>query len=933
MEEKMPTIYEKFQALRIANENAVAEKDALESTDPVAAYHKSLISLSSLHKAETFYHKIFNALPEEKRDEIFPTLKQICIEKLTKEEFDRLQRFYSISTKATGKKLEQFFYHSHTDSMAKSGATEEIIRELEKHLSEDEREKILQEMDNYVCPVLNNVPIRYFDTEITEQKKLIETEIEDEETRRALNEELDRVNDLVIVSPRRFSDAYGDNLNKIYDNMCDEKNIRIGAEEMQKEKNQKYERYFTDSYTHDSTPTIKEEHYGNTNMAREFCEPEVKIIIPQKTKDFLKKVIGLMKKYELVNDLDSGDEAKHGKTYGFWQIGEATNKLHDAIKTRDLNKIREAREEYELRISQMREIFQVIKEDLDPTFEITIGNLNNFRDVWVPGEFKNDVVINSYANGIYTLMASLNYTGQSLDELLDNPNETFIKIMSENARKISPAVKMQGMSPAQSIAYLLGLNSEMIYPGLGIGRNISIFSPLTHDPSNPETNAQNRMGIMLLSSYNNYLGDVNIYDKRVSIFKYFSFDSNITMANMMLVNDADRDYDKLRAFEALSNDGMTKIPPFDAISYIETHEIDPSELVERLKNTVSEIANSTQKSISAENKALTIQSAQLAALRYTMIHKAPQAGAPNEQAYASLLQMIEHPEIAFEQELNVAHVRDEFNELLKISEFRASTVAKGNKQIKIDRKAARTAESAYNKRMDLLEKEMNAIMERITEADKANQSEATFTALSESLAQKRLEIENLKNLELSRLEEEFKAGRMPKDYFDNRYADVMGNHYKERRPFGVNEYPSRRQFAKKYAEELKVGDLTKEDVDELYAQIMEVALREQNKYSMVLTHISTNPTLSGDVSFHRIENQNANEQNANEQNANEQNANELEIINEEEEPEEEMEINPEDEPEKIPLFIDELDERNHQMQQHKEEPKEINQTQHKEKQP
>lgn len=922
MEEKMPTIYEKFKAIRSNSETAVAEKDILENSDPVAAYHKSLISLSNLHKADTFYYRILNALSEEKRDEIFPTLKQICIEKLPKGEYERLQRFYSMSTKATGKKLEQFFYHNHTDSMTKSGATEEIIKEIEKHLSDEEREKISQEMDNYVCPVLNNVPVHYFDKEIAEQKKLIETEIEDEETRRTLNEELDKVNELVIVSPRRFSDAYGDGINKIYDNMRDEKNIRIGAEEMRKEKNQKYERYFTDSYTHDSTPTIKEEHYGNTNMAREFCDPEVKIIIPQKTKDFLKKVIGLMQKYDLINDLDSGDEAKHGKAYGFWQIGEATNKLSDAIKTRDVNKIREAREEYELRVSQMREIFKVIKEDLDPTFEITIGNLNNFRDVWVPGEFKNDVVINSYANGIYTLMASLNYTGQSLDELLENPNETFIKIMSENARKISPAVKMRGMSPAQSIAYLRGLNSEMIYPGLGIGRNISIFSPLTHDSSNPEVNGQNRMGIMLLSSYNNYLGDINIYNEKVSIFKYFSLDSNLTMANMMLVNDADRDYDKLRAFEALSNDGVTKIPPFDAISYIETHEIDPNELVERLKSTVSEIANSTQNSISNYNKALTIQSAQLAALRYTMIHQAPENGFPNEQAYASLLQMIEHPEIAFAQELSADHIREEFNELLKISEFRDSTIARGNKQIKTDRKAARTAENAYNKRMDLLEKEMNAIMERITEADKNHQTEETFTALSENLAQKRAEMENAKKLELTRLEEEFKAGRMPKDYFDNRYADVMGNHYKEIRPFGVSEYPSRKQFAKKYAEELKVGDLTKEDVDELYAQIMEVALREQNKYSMVLTHVSTNPTLNGDSSFHRIENQNANGQNANE----------LEIIKEEEELEESIEINSENEPEKIPLIINELDERNNQIQQHKEDPKEINQIQPKERQ-
>lgn len=858
----MPSIYENFKAYREGEAIDREAANALERTDPLL-YRKKVDNADlAILIIRTFYGKILNKLSDEKKAELAPALTEICISKATLKEHNKLKTLAQGSLKLTDEQREQHFYYQCPNSLIHSGAIEEMINEIEKHLSEEDKKEILDEMNNFVSPIHNNIPIHYFQKEIDAQKKKNESEITDPELRNAINSELDKINEVVLVSSTEYSDAHGDNINQIYDKMVEKKSIESGTAEIQKEKYQKYEARLTKSYYDSIVPEIKEEETSNLDLANEFCEDAVKIVVPEKNKEFLRKAINLMQKHGLINDADKGDEMRIGKAYAFWRIGEASNRLRDAIQSNNLDELRAAREEYEQRVADMREIFDLIKNELNPTEEMAIGNVNNFRDVWVPAEFKDNVIVNSYANAIYALMSVLNHSGQSVDDLLENPNETFIKIMQGTAEKISPA-RMNDMSPAQVITYLSGLNSSMEYPLYGIGRNINIFSPLTYDPSNPEQTGQNKVGIMLLSAYNSHVGFANTYNGKVSIFNYLSTNTNATLSNAMLVNEEDRDYNKLRGFDAISNDCMRKIPAFNPIEYMETHEIDPTKLLARLNSTVNEVVSSKKESVSIETKAITIQSAQLAALQYVMFNPVPPTGQSELDAYNSLLQMIKSPQIAFPSVFENPNLHDEFKNLDNINAIRSNIISQGKSHLKTDRETARAAEKNYNAAIDKLDKDINAIVSNISREEKNNPVNAELlNTLAARLAELTPQRDELQKNELARLEKDYLEGKMPKDYFDSRYSDVMSNNHHEKRPFGVSEYPSRKQFMSQFSAEIKNGTYTREDINELYDSKIESATREQNKYFMVKSTFVPRAYLPTEASYQKIEKQQAQEANA-----------------------------------------------------------------------
>ena len=849
-------------------------------------------------KLKRAYKKLIAFVPADKKTELHAKI-ETYFRATFKTEASFTSMKNRILAKPELKEKEFYIFEAPTNNFFVEGDTNKVFDTILDYLDGMELDGVAEDLENYKAACEYNHEIYPWANEIEELKKKNAETVTDEQKLKELNEELDIIAKTVVFSPGEYTkkyESYEDNVAHHLNVKTDEINDRQLETEQYRELNGYFKDYsYISNEVNYGVRHISDAHVTDTGVAKEFLKEDRKFIIPEDKKNAIRNILNFMKERGMLVHITLGESGD--KSYSFTQIGTAQDKLHELIQSgsTDVDAIRRAREEYESTLQNMRDVYKMIEEQLAPDENTAVGNLSSYRTGWVPNEFKNNIFINGYANAIYNLGAMMDEVGIDFDEMLENPSEVFLKCMEHFSKNLTPNDEMKGYSPAAAIKTAGSLHNTRGYPHLGVARHGEFLRQLS---VGTEYYEQNTMALLLTATYDNRVAGLVQNGNYSSVAGYMVLgDNGQTAANMMIVNDEDRDYNKLRSFEAITVDGMKKIPPFNATEYLENHKVDPEKLTERLNDTLLTIYNT-----SSQNMVVTVRAAQIAAYDFLMMHPTPDVEAENafftKEQFDALNEIVNTPEKALgkivaddlSKKMNRYAAMSDYSKGIENTGEAALNVAELSKEEKaycqkiedikktLKGKEAESAISAlFAKERARLEKDKKELNEFITKglpkemAKYSSMSEykkdiertgkdALKTARKEARAAEKAysnQVDNIKKTlagkeaeaaladlrakEIERLEKAYCEGKLPSDYFEQRRFNVEQGKHDRKVPFGVDERPSFRQFKAENADALE--GMSSSDIKFMYNNMMDNARRAENKFMLTAAGKQPKPTI------------------------------------------------------------------------------------------
>ena len=769
--------------------------------------------LAEADKVRTLYYSAVKNLPEDKRDELHAKLEDVYKGTMHENSFKSLKETIAkYRNLPTPESKRNYLFYMCPDSLINLGHIQNFLSEVSEYVDDAVLDKLSDEIDSFESEYTHNVKYYPWKDRIAKIKEQNKEKVADPAKLAALNAELDSIADLIVTSGQKYGKRNGDDIDDRLRVKANKRTDDIAKKRFQDEKYDYVTKYLFKEYLVDGISKINPSHDTDVNVAKAFTADDVKFEFPEEKKDALRKIIGYIKEKGMVlADSFAGEDGK--KIFGFRQIHNTKNALSKAIESADLDAIKSARAEYEKALENMRGLYSMVKELINP--QDMVGNVNSYREEWVPHEFKNDLLCNAYSNAICNLYTTLNTNGMDLEEFFENPNKAIFKMMDASASHASPNDHIGGKSIGDAIVDAFIGNPKGGYAAHALIRNVEFMLALTYGHEEYERNA---FASMLIQTYDTHVTDLSLFNKEASVKGYLAKNTLQTLANMYLVNDKDRDYNKLRAFEAVTPSGMEKIPAFDALDYIAENLINADELAKRITDAVADAAARQDikgnRYLSNGTMLTVIRGAQVAASEYLMVHPTPDGDVMTKEAYNALKKIVDAPEKAFAGVFDKS-LRADMRKMETMKQREKRIATEGKAKLDVARKEAREAEAAYSLKVSEASDDKSALKKLRTE-------------------------------ELARLDKAYSEGKLPKDYFEQRRLDVeMGNH-KSTVPFGTSECPGFDEFKKKYATELEDSELSNEDVRIFYDRMIESARFEENKFFLIATGEHPAPTLEAE---------------------------------------------------------------------------------------
>ena len=794
MNEKQRQFLEKYDAIfnayKAGNQAQANIKDPLES---LSVRQKSAADFEKLTAA---FKKLVYALPEEHRTTVHLAFE----EKFKVHAKDRYAGYLqTVQTNrfptAEAKKYNLFY--SVPQALLRNGDVRDIVEQAVEYLDEETLDRVMGEIDAIQSDIVDNVKVEFFRVRVDALKKINAEKKLDQKHLEALNEELEKVAKTVITSTARYGTQQGEEYDKVYRNIADKRIDELNEKTLAQSEYQHFREYFevASDGTYRGSRSISKAHVGDVKMAEVFTADNVKLTFSPEIKESMLKVFKYMSEHNMLRSgADMGEQET--KVYGFAAICEAHDKLAVAIEGTDVEAIKNAREQYERELENMRGLYELIHSEFKPTPAMMIGNVNTYRTEKVPNEFKNDIVLNSLVSGFFNIHAALTQQNHTVEEMIENPGKVFVEIVKGYSQGVTAGANVKDKNVAQAIKTLT-IASPRRFPGYGLPRNMEFLQAIT---CNSDAYEKNSFGTMLFSSYASHVGNM-VFDTNgnsVTPANYLSVSSVETLANVLLVNDEDRDYDKLRAVESVSIDCTEKISAFDTLKYIETHTIDAGALINRFKDTIKELSEQEafqKNKHTNKNTAIadTIRAAQFAAYQFLLMHPDPEECDPeitdqaeieritkeNAEKWAELKRIMEEPEVVFEDQI------DEMTQEALEQRPPKHRILDAEIRAKFDaaRIAERNAEKEFLRKSATLRKRFAELSEKfgtgIGEAADAIRKEYTDV---------RNDLSTMGVNELNRLREAYDKGYVPTSYYEQRRQDINSRNYEHFIPFDGDEY-------------------------------------------------------------------------------------------------------------------------------------------------
>ena len=819
------------------------ETQKLHDTSKDLEQHNYFVqNLAIIDTIKKLHFDFVMSLPDDKKEKIHAKFEEIYKSKIGEEEFPVASaKLKSAADMKTPERQKFYLFYSCPPSIIMDGGLREFFDAAFDEVDKEKLGKALEDIDNYKSDYLYNVKVYPLRDKVAELKAKNAERVTDPEKLKELNEELDSVAELVVTSSKNYSWFNGDERDKVFLRIGNRRIDALNEKSLKEDEHKHLNKYFRidRSGSYQGSRTIHETRVGDPNMIKDFNSASTKMVISESKKNAIRNAIQYMRDRNMIPKNASANESGN-KVYGFINLYNAHNQLTSAIEGTDVEAIRAAKAKYNEELENMRGLYALIKEQFNPDDNMMVGNITSYRETWMPNEFKNDLPVNIYVSALYNLNATLQRGGVELDELFEDPTKAFFDIMKNIATKLMPDANLSHDSISDAIASISDGKSTGYFDHHGLPRNLEFLHAMTFHDKEYE---QNSLAMMLLPTYSIYITNLSYTSTFSKMENYLDKNATETIANIMLVNPEDRDYNKLKAFDDLSYDAMERIPAFDTLEYLTTHDVRAEELISRIKNTISELPEKKVK-----NKDLmmmrSVEAAQLAAIQYLAVYPAPVKGIMSKSEYNALKQIAEKPELAFAKTLDKSFLTKirEANTYQKFTEKSAN-------QLETARRDAKNAENLYNARMDAISKKINDLNSQLIDAE----DDAEISRITKEMNELENESTILPQIEIARLEKEYLKGNLTKDYLEQRKHNVslgMKNEaYKNPVPFGADEYPSFNEFKAQHKDALDDKSLTKNDVEYMYNRMIENARFEEKRLCLMKAANHPSPTLKEKSDF------------------------------------------------------------------------------------
>ena len=794
-----------YEALEQKTNELKSKYDKLrkeESTNPRVYFEEGFVKISSQdsqNKLFNFYKCLIKKVPEDKKEELNNFIKPHFYNGSSRDQ-SFLNRY--------GKLLKEGRYDFEFISFNNLREKTEIIEKIASYLTDKDIEEAIEENEQLVT-ANSKQKVKLFDKEITEAKQYVEANETDSEKKKEILKELDLLNETVVGANSEyrlqiddFDKDFESGRNRINGKKLDEYIEKNNPESYNFLKREQNDYCLLNEKAIEKNPEEFKKHVDN-----------IKLNLSEQNKESTIKILKAIEKMGIYNPIDNGSE-QGSKVYGFRQIFDAHIAIEEALNNHDYSRLKELRENYTKAIENMKELFALTKKEFNPGPETMVGNLSNLRHPYVPIDFIDDIATNSTVSSLYNMYTIIKRVDCTPEEFVNDPAKYLTEYRELlKSTNLNIDEKSKGKSIAQALShpmlcdYITDPND--IYSPYAIPRIIEGLQNRETDEKIKEELHYNAVYFnafdSLYASYKCGYRDTKSYLAN----HYLQTKGPQTIANVLLVNDEDRIYSKLRAHEHYdAKDDLATKKPFDIKGYLTTHRIDPVELKNRIINTTRElytIFEEKKKLFEEEHSKGNVKKdpdnmheifhdymkgAKMSIQFYLLIgnpslsHK----GIADEPGIADLVNMLKDPTKMFgdlndiKLDENTIEDIEEIKDKGFIEKVKTDTAKEFKKFVAEERKL----ESAFNKQAKKLFKNW--------QSDRDNKYHYL----------KKFEIDRLKNL--------YEQNKIPKDYYEQRTNLIGNDEFDKKVPIFDDGIMSKEDYIKSTGLEA----LTKEEMNGLY---------------------------------------------------------------------------------------------------------------------
>ena len=217
------------------------------------------------------------------------------------------------------------------------------------------------------------------------------------------------------------------------------------------------------------------------------------------------------------------------KAYAFWPLQDAYEKLSEAIKTKDFDKIREAEKKYSEERKFTDEMMAIMGKYKTPLSGANVNSTRYSPRLALPTEYIKDFVSHSKLNGIYMLHAFSKNNGISVKDILDDPvtamRNSAAKFIAQEGLNIKTTLGAK-LAACMSSTYGPAINQAYQYndPSLLAGA----YEAMAAMESDPEKRKQiagtgalaEAAGVALVGEYTNKIDKLSRLDKERADYLY-----------------------------------------------------------------------------------------------------------------------------------------------------------------------------------------------------------------------------------------------------------------------------------------------------------------------------------------------------------------------------------------------------------------------------
>lgn len=510
--------------------------------------------------------------------------------------------------------------------------------------------------------------------------------------------------------------------------------------------------------------------------------------------------------------LDAKNVEEDNKFYGFRKLMQARNRVVKMVEESSIDtenrfseeEFKEAVEDLKLQAKNIREMYEIINEEIGTNYSAMPTNVDNYRNTVIPREFKKNLAHNSQFNSLYITKAFLQSHNIDIDDFMKNPAKMLKEAFEKDTKDLDMDSVLKDKHKGEAL-FDLSVGKQDIFKSVDVYGYVRVVEFVNSMETNPENIKNNNLVVA---------GMLNKFGKRkasVDLSSNYFAEANKkeTIQNIFLAekdDDGKIPYIDCHSANVVSNIPNNKVPEEFAKSIqsrktgfnmtdvptsldkvadyygFEEKFYDMMAIIKKFDNVRRNPKNADKVK---ESKNLTVAdlvgAAQELCVKYILTHdidamnKAAIAGESDpvvsKEFMKAMINLIENP--SKETSLNGIELEGLGNkDLAKLIKNRSSLMSKKANTLKKD---AQTKEKGFidifkdiNKKMDDLDKQVDKIAKKIGKGETNAEIEEIGMRHRRLLNQ----LMEAQNTRIDELRQEYENGKITKYYYEKRIEQI-----------------------------------------------------------------------------------------------------------------------------------------------------------------